>query len=69
MRTLFIFIGGLFIGFLLSELVRIFSYLLYDAAVGLKFFPILLGIILVGVDFLLRRKTKMPTYTFKSSFR
>lgn len=67
MRTLLIFITGAVLGFILAEVVGIFSYLLYDQTIGLKFFPFLLGAVLVGLDWLLQRKTKTTIY--KSSLR
>jgi hypothetical protein len=67
MRTLLIFITGFVLGLILTELINIFGFLLYDQTIGLKFFPILMGVVLAFIDFLLRRKSKLPN--FKSSFR
>lgn len=67
MRTLLIFITGFALGLILTELINIFGFLLYDQTIGLKFFPIFLGGGLAGIDLLLRRKSKLPN--FKSSLR
>ncbi|MCM3690652.1 DUF5957 family protein [Neobacillus niacini] len=67
MRIILIFITGFVIGVLLTEMINVFGYLLYDQTIGLKFFPILMGVVLAFSDFLLRRKSKLPN--FKSSFR
>ncbi|NWQ41507.1 hypothetical protein MLOOGBEN_12470 [Bacillus sp. EB106-08-02-XG196] len=67
MRTLLIFITGFVLGLILTELINIFGFLLYNQTIGLKFFPILMGIGLAGMDFQLRWKSKLPN--FKSSLR
>jgi hypothetical protein len=67
MRTMLIFITGFALGLILTELINIFGFLLYDQTIGLKFFPILIGIGLAGIDFILRRKSRLPN--FKSSLR
>jgi hypothetical protein len=66
MRTLLIFVTGFVLGLLLTEVINIFGFLLYDQTIGLKVFPVLMGIVLAGIDFLLRRKSNLPNY--KSSF-
>lgn len=67
MRSFFIFITGAVLGFILAEIVGVFGFLLYDQPIGLKFFPILFGAVLVGIDIVLRKKSKAPIY--KSSLR
>ncbi|MFP7296605.1 DUF5957 family protein [Neobacillus niacini] len=67
MRTSLIFITGFVLGFILTELINIYGFLLYDQTISLTFFPIIMGAFLTGMDLLLRRKSKHPN--FKSSFR
>jgi hypothetical protein len=67
MRILFIFITGFVLGLLLTEVINIFGFLLYDQTIGLEFFPIFMGVGLACLDFLLRRKSKL--LNFKSSLR
>ena len=62
MGTLLIFVTGFVLGLLLTEVINIFGFLLYDQTIGLRFFPILFGIVLAGIDLLLRRKSNLPNY-------
>jgi Family of unknown function (DUF5957) len=62
MRSLLIFIGGFFLGLIISELVGLFGYLLYDQTIGMKFFPAIFGIMLVALDSFYRRKSRKHTY-------
>ncbi|MDF2857826.1 MAG: hypothetical protein K0Q87_3677 [Neobacillus sp.] len=70
MRQILIFFTGSIIGLILSEVVGVFGYLLYDQVIGLKFVPLLFGILLVGLDFLISHKPKRQSFsqTYKSSF-
>ena len=55
-------IGGFVGGIVLSEVVGIAGFLLFDRAVGLKFLPIYLAIVCAGaaltVDALARRRSR-----------
>ncbi len=62
MRTVLIFITGFVLGILLTEIINIYGFLLYDQTVSLKVVPFLIGIVLAGIDLLLRRKSKLPNY-------
>ncbi|MFJ5763522.1 DUF5957 family protein [Neobacillus sp. NPDC093182] len=62
MRTVLIFITGFVLGILLTEMISIYGFLLYDQTVSLKVVPFLIGIVLAGIDLLLRRKSKLPNY-------
>ncbi|MDQ0971824.1 putative Ca2+/H+ antiporter (TMEM165/GDT1 family) [Neobacillus niacini] len=62
MRTVLIFITGFVLGILLTEMINIYGFLLYDQTVSLKVIPFLIGIVLAGIDLLLRRKSKLPNY-------
>ncbi|MDM5327206.1 DUF5957 family protein [Neobacillus sp. CF12] len=62
MRVLLLFFTGFVLGLLLTEVINIFGFLLYDQTIGIKFFPIIMGIVLAGIDLLLRRKSKLPNY-------
>jgi hypothetical protein len=62
MRTFLIFVIGFVLGLLLTEVINIFGFLLYGQTIGIKFFPLLMGIVLAGMDLLLRRKSKLPNY-------
>jgi hypothetical protein len=62
MRTFLIFVTGFVLGLLLTEVINIFGFLLYDQTIGFKFFSILMGIVLAGIDLLLHRKSKLPNY-------
>ncbi|MEH7012493.1 DUF5957 family protein [Neobacillus niacini] len=62
MRTILMFITGFILGLLLTEMINIYGFLLYDQTIRLKFFPILLGIVLSVIDLLLGRKSKLPNY-------
>ena len=56
MRTFLIFVTGFVLGLLLTEVINIFGFLLYDQTIGFKFFSILMGSVLAGMDILLHRK-------------
>lgn len=62
MRTVLIFITGFVLGILLTEIINIYGFLLYDQTVSLKVVPFLIGIVLAGIDLLLLRKSKLPNY-------
>jgi hypothetical protein len=62
MRVLLLFVTGFVLGLLLTEVINIFGFLLYDKTIGIKFFPIIMGIVLAGIDLLLRRKSNLPNY-------
>lgn len=62
MRTVLIFVTGFVLGILLTEMINIYGFLLYDQTVSLKVIPFLIGIVLAGIDLLLRRKSKLPNY-------
>lgn len=62
MRTVLIFVTGFVLGILLTEMISIYGFLLYDQTVSLKVIPFLIGIVLAGIDLLLRRKSKSPNY-------
>jgi Family of unknown function (DUF5957) len=55
---------GLF-GLMLSEIIGIVSYLVFDSAVGIKFLPIYLAILFAvapAVDARCRRRSEQPIY-------
>jgi hypothetical protein len=62
MRVLLIFITGFVLGLILTKVINIFGFLLYDQTIGNKLLPLLMGIVLAGLDLLLRRKSKLPNY-------
>jgi putative Ca2+/H+ antiporter (TMEM165/GDT1 family) len=62
MRTALIFVTGFVLGILLTEMISIYGFLLYNQTVSLKVVPFLIGIVLAGIDLLLRRKSKLPNY-------
>lgn len=62
MKTVLIFITGFVLGLVLTEMIRIYGFLLYDQTLSLKVVPFLIGILLAGIDLQLRRKSKPPAY-------
>jgi hypothetical protein len=67
MRSFLIFVTGAVLGFIIAEIIGVFAYLLYAQTIGMKFFPLFLGALLVGIDIVLKKKSKSPIY--KSSLR
>ena len=64
-RGLFGLIGGVVAGLMLSEIISIVGYLMFDSAVGIKFLPIYLAILLAfapAVDARCRRRSEQPLY-------
>jgi Family of unknown function (DUF5957) len=62
MRVILIFVTGFVLGLLLTEVINIFGFLLYGQTIGIKLFSLLMGIVLAGMDLLLRRKSTLPNY-------
>jgi hypothetical protein len=64
-RGLFGLIGGVVAGLMLSEILSIVGYLMFDSAVGIKFLPIYLAILFAfapAVDARCRRRSEQPLY-------
>jgi hypothetical protein len=66
-RGLFGLIGGVVAGLMLSEIIGIVGYLVFDSAVGIKFLPIYLAIVFAvvapaAVDARFRRRSEQPLY-------
>ena len=64
-RGLFGLIGGVVAGLMLSEIISIVGYLMFDSAVGIKFLPIYLAILFAfapAVDARCRRRSEQPLY-------
>lgn len=64
-RDLFGLIGGVVAGLMLSEIISIVGYLMFDSAVGIKFLPIYLAILFAfapAVDARCRRRSEQPLY-------
>jgi predicted lipid-binding transport protein (Tim44 family) len=65
-RGLFGLIGGVVGGLMLSEIIGIVGYLMFDSAVGIKFLPIYLAILFAvvapAVDARFRRRLEQPLY-------
>jgi Family of unknown function (DUF5957) len=64
-RGLFGLIGGVVAGLMLSEIISIVGYLMFDSAVGIKFPPIYLAILFAfapAVDARCRRRSEQPLY-------
>ena len=64
-RGLFGLIGGVVAGLMLSEIISIVGYLMFDSAVGIKFLPIYLAILFAfapAVDARCRRRSEQPSY-------
>jgi len=58
-------IGGVVAGLMLSEIISIVGYLMFDSAVGIKFLPIYLAIFFAfapAVDARCRRRSEQPLY-------
>ncbi|MBY0147331.1 DUF5957 family protein [Neobacillus niacini] len=62
MRVVLLFITGFVLGLITTEVINIFGFLLYDQTIGLKFLPLLFGIMLAAIDFMFRRKSNLPNY-------
>ena len=63
--ALFGLIGGVVAGLMLSEIIGIVGYLMFDSAVGIKFLPIYLAILFAfapAVDARCRRRSEQPLY-------
>ena len=63
--ALFGHIGGVVAGLMLSEIIGIVGYLMFDSAVGIKFLPIYLAILFAvapAVDARCRRRSEQPIY-------
>lgn len=64
-RGLFGLIGGVVAGLMLSEIIDIVGYLMFDSAVGIKFLPIYLAILFAvapAVDARFRRRSEQLLY-------
>lgn len=64
-RGLIGLIGGVVAGLMLSEIISIVGYLMFDSAVGIKFLPIYLAILFAvapAVDARCRRRSEQPLY-------
>lgn len=64
-RGLFGLIGGVVAGLMLSEIISIVGYLMFDSAVGIKFLSIYLAIhfaVVPAVDARCRRRSEQPLY-------
>ena len=64
-RGLFGLIGGVVAGLMLSEIISIVGYLMFDSAVGIKFLSIYLAIhfaVAPAVDARCRRRSEQPLY-------
>ena len=64
-RGLFGLIEGVVAGLMLSEIISIVGYLMFDSAVGIKFLPIYLAILFAfapAVDARCRRRSEQPLY-------
>ena len=65
-RGLFGLIGGVVAALMLSEIIGIVGYLVFDSAVGIKFLPIYLAILFAVVapivDMRFRRGSERPSY-------
>jgi hypothetical protein len=64
--SLFGLIGGVVAGLMLSEIIGIVGYLMFDSAVGIKLLPIYLAILFAvvapAVDARFRRRSEQPLY-------
>jgi len=67
MRVVLLFITGCVLGLITMEVINIFGFLLYDQTIGLKFLPLLFGIVLAVLELMIRRKSNLPNY--KSSLQ
>ncbi len=58
-------IGGVIAGVAISEIIGIVGYLAFDSAVGIKFLPIhlaiLIAVVALVVDARLRRRSEQPS--------
>lgn len=64
-RGLIGLIGGVVAGLMLSEIISIVGYLMFDSAVGIKFLPIYLAILFAvapAVDARCPRRSQQPLY-------
>jgi hypothetical protein len=65
-RGLFGLIGGVVAGLMLSEIIGIVGYPVFESAVGIKFLPIYLAILFAVVapivDARFRRRSEQPLY-------
>jgi hypothetical protein len=72
-RGLFGLIGGVVAGLMLSEIISIVGYLMFDSAVGIKILPIFLAIVFAvvapAVDARCRRRSEQPLYRRNESSR
>jgi|SRR5215216_1632287 len=59
-------IGGVIAGVVISEIIGIVGYLVFDSAVGIKFLPIYLAILFAVVALVvnarLQRRSEQPSY-------